>query len=98
MKVNPGRRQVLLKASGMAAIGVVGGCATATGINPAVPPAAKLLQDPKQTGSTAVGPGSVPPGPSPQVKPTYVARASEPADYSLADNLFWNDIMMEHAI
>ncbi|MGQ0751244.1 MAG: DUF2935 domain-containing protein [Betaproteobacteria bacterium] len=84
----------------MAVVGtVIGGCATATGINPAVPPAAKLIQDPKQTGPTAVGPGSTPPtGGNPEVKPTYVAQARDPVAYSMADNLFWNDIMMEHAM
>ncbi|HJR20463.1 MAG TPA: DUF2935 domain-containing protein, partial [Dongiaceae bacterium] len=31
-------------------------------------------------------------------KPTYVALASDPVAYSIADNLFWNDILMEHAL
>src|SRR5215208_5979215 len=30
-------------------------------------------------------------------KQVYVATARDPAAYSSADNLFWNDIMMEHA-
>src|SRR5688572_16153918 len=94
---DPTRRQ-LLKAGGLAvAGGMIGGCATATGINPAVPPAAKLIQDPKQTGSASVGPGSVPSG-APHPKPTFVARDRDPVAYSVADNLFWNDIMMEHAM
>jgi hypothetical protein len=98
MKTNMTRRDIL-KAGGLVLLGnVVSGCATETGINPAVPPAAKLIQDPAQTTPTAVSPGSVPPGPRPEVKPTYVAEARDPVAFSLADNLFWNDIMMEHAI
>jgi hypothetical protein len=31
-------------------------------------------------------------------KPTYVAERFDPVAYSRADNLFWNDIMMEHAL
>lgn len=31
-------------------------------------------------------------------KPTSTPKADNPAAYSIADNLFWNDIMMEHAI
>jgi len=92
-------RRGLLKIGGAAMLGgVVGGCTTATGINPAVPPAAKLIQDPSQTSPTLVGPGTIPPGPSPEVKPTYVAQSRDPVAYSVADNLFWNDIMMEHAM
>jgi hypothetical protein len=98
LEANITRRDVL-KAAGLAFVGgAVGGCATATDINPAIPPAAKLIQSPAQTTPTAVSPGSVPPGPDPQVKPTYVAQARDPVAFSLADNLFWNDIMMEHAI
>ena len=98
MKANGTRREVL-RAGGLVILSsAVSGCATATGINPAVPPAAKLIQDPAQTTPTAVSPGSVPPGPRPEVKPTYVAQARDPVAFSLADNLFWNDIMMEHAL
>jgi hypothetical protein len=32
------------------------------------------------------------------VKPTFIAQQHTPAGHSLADNLFWNDIMMEHAL
>jgi hypothetical protein len=61
MKTNVTRRDVL-KAGGLVVIGqVVSGCATATGINPAIPPAANLIQDPAQTTPTAVSPGTVPP-------------------------------------
>jgi hypothetical protein len=92
-------RRNVLKAGGVAIFGgVVGGCATATGINPVVPPAAKLIQDPAQTNSTPVGPGTLPPGIDPKIKPTYVAQSRDPVAYSIADNLFWNDIMMEHAL
>jgi len=30
-------------------------------------------------------------------KQVYVAQGRDPVAYSIADNLFWNDIMMEHA-
>lgn len=99
MYENSESRRALLKAAGVAVVGgVLAGCATATGINPAVPVAAKIIQDPSQTDPTPVGPASVPPGADPQVKPTYVAQAMDPVAYSIADNLFWNDIMMEHAL
>lgn len=35
---------------------------------------------------------------STRTKPTYVAEAETPFAHSLADNLFWGDIMMEHAM
>jgi hypothetical protein len=38
------------------------------------------------------------PPPQPAAKPTYVAQARDPVAYSIADNLFWNDILMEHAL
>lgn len=92
-------RRGMLKASGAVAIGgILGGCATATGINPVIPPAAKLIQDPSQTNTTPVGPGTMPPGQAPDVKPTYVAHAKDPVAFAIADNLFWNDIMMEHSM
>jgi hypothetical protein len=37
-------------------------------------------------------------GVEPEDKPTFVADARDPVAYSRADNLFWNDIMMEHAV
>ena len=94
-----GRRDVL-KVGGVVLLGgVVGGCATATEINPLVPPVAKLVEDTAQTRPTPAEPGA-PAGPNlPTLeKPTYVPKASDPFDNSLADNLFWNDIMMEHAM
>jgi hypothetical protein len=70
-----------------------------TGINPAVPPLAKVIQDPKQTQPTVASPGaSMPHGVAPEDKPTFVPEARDPVSYSVADNLFWNDIMMEHAM
>src|SRR5687767_3371659 len=100
LEISFNRRRVL-KAGGVLAIGgVVGGCATATGINPAVPPLAKVIQDSSQTRSTAAGAGASMPmsGVEPEDKPTFVAEARDPVAYSRADNLFWNDIMMEHVI
>ena len=99
MDANVTRRDVL-KAGGLLMLGsAVGGCATATEINPLIPPVAKLIEDSAQTRPTPAEPGA-PAGPNVPTleKPTYVARASEPFDHSLADNLFWNDIMMEHAM
>ncbi len=79
--------------------GLLGGCATATGINPIVPPAAKVIQDPGQVTATPATAGSAPGTElDPREKPTYVAKAQDPLSYSVADNLFWNDIMMEHAM
>lgn len=37
-------------------------------------------------------------GVEPEDKPTFVADARDPIAYSRADNLFWNDIMMEHVM
>jgi hypothetical protein len=93
------RRDILKAGSALALGAVVGGCATATQVNPAVPVLAKVVQDSEQTRPTPADP-NVTTGPStpPENMPTYVPRAKDPFDYSLADNLFWNDIMMEHAM
>src|SRR5215217_8803993 len=47
----------------------------------------------------AASPATDPPGMGCRAveKQVYVAQASDPVAYSIADNLFWNDIMMEHA-
>lgn len=42
-----------------------------------------------QAGATAKNGGT---------KPVYVAQADDPVSFSVADNLFWNDIFMEHAV
>jgi hypothetical protein len=100
MDVDSTRRD-LLKVGGLALMGgVVGGCATATGINPAVPPLAKVIQDSSQVRTTAAAAGASVPlsGVEPEDKPTYVAEARDPVAYSRADNLFWNDQLMEHVI
>lgn len=93
-------RRGLLKAGGLAALGgVVGGCATATGINPALPLAAKVVQDSSQTAATPASTGAtLSKDTDPKDKPTYVPQSDDPVAYSLADNLFWNDVMMEHAM
>ena len=99
MSVEITRRDVL-KAGGLIVLGgAVGGCATATGINPVVPPAAKLLQGSDQVQTTAAETGAAA-GASvaPREKPTWTPKAEDPFAYALADNLFWNDIMMEHAL
>src|SRR5688572_24282449 len=93
-------RRDALKAGGLLILGgAVGGCATATEINPLIPPVAKLVDDSAQTRPTPAQPGAtIGPGTPTMEKPTFVAKATDPFDYSLADNLFWNDIMMEHAM
>jgi hypothetical protein len=94
------KRRDVLKAGGLIVVGgAFGGCATATGINPAIPPAAKVLQDASQVRTTSAAAGaSMPLEGEPEDKPTYVAEGADPLSFSRADNLFWNDIMMEHAL
>ena len=82
-------RRVLLKSGAAAAVGgAMVGCAT----------------EPRPVAAVAPAPTTVvlgaPPGakPDPRAKPTPVAHAMDPLAYSIADNLFWNDIMMEHAM
>jgi hypothetical protein len=95
-------RRDVLRVGGVAlGASFLGGCQTATGINPAVPPAAKIVQDRQQTQPTAVSGTSQPPvarSGDPKEKQTYVAQGRDPLAYSVADNLFWNDILMEHAL
>lgn len=100
MAIDLNRRDVL-KIGGLVVVGgVVGGCRTATGLNPAVPPLAKVVQDSSQLRTTSASAGASMPlsGVEPEDKPTFVPEARDPVAYSRADNLFWNDIMMEHAI
>lgn len=100
MDVDTARRD-LLKIGGLTVLGgVVGGCATATGINPAVPPLAKVIQDSSQTRTTAAAAGASVPlsGVEPEDKPTFVPDVRDPVAYSRADNLFWNDQLMEHVM
>lgn len=94
------RRRDLLRAGGaLAGVAVVTGCQTSTGINPAVPPAARLIQGEGQVTATPVEPGAqIAQAREPIEKPTYIANRRDPVAYSVADNLFWNDIMMEHAL
>jgi hypothetical protein len=92
-------RRGILKVGGLAAAGSLAGCATATGINPLIPPVSKVVQDPGQVQSTAAVMGAPPASEfSTRDKPTYVAQTNDPLGFSVADNLFWNDIMMEHAM
>ena len=93
------RRREVLKAAGALGLGALAaGCATASGINPAVPALAKAVQDAGQVTPTSAAVGaSMPLHGKPEEKPTYVAQANDPLSHSIADNLFWNDIMMEHA-
>lgn len=97
--MNTSRRDVLKTGGLMTLSGALAGCATATGINPVVPPVAKVIQDPAQTQPTGAAMGAPPTSAfSPREKPTYVPQTNDPLGYSMADNLFWNDIMMEHAM
>lgn len=93
-------RRDLLKASGaIAGIATLAGCETATGINPAIPPAASVIQDDRQTQPRGASSFTPAPGGQESIdKLTYVADARDPVAYSIADNLFWNDILMEHAL
>jgi hypothetical protein len=92
-------RRSILKIGSAGAAAVLGGCATATGINPLIPPVAKVVQDPAQVRATAAVMGAAPGTQfNPREKPTYVAQTNDPLGHSIADNLFWNDIMMEHAM
>jgi hypothetical protein len=97
--MNTSRRNIL-KAGGLVTVsGAVAGCATATGINPIVPPLAKVVQDSSQTRPTAATMGAAPATQfDARQKPTYVPQSNDPLAYSIADNLFWNDIMMEHSM
>lgn len=47
-------RRGLLKAGGLAAVSGLAGCASATGINPLIPPVAKVTQDPRADTSEPV--------------------------------------------
>jgi hypothetical protein len=92
-------RRTLLKLGGVPAAVGLAGCATATGINPVVPPVAKVIQDPDQVRATPATSGSPPTTQfGAREKPTYVPQSNDPLSYSIADNLFWSDIMMEHAM
>src|SRR5688572_9346104 len=98
-------RRTILKASGALALTGVTGCAALKGAtNPpnghrvtpvSAPPGPITLNTGQNTVRVATA-GSVMPA-RPADKPTYVPEAREPVAYSRAENLFWNDIMMEHA-
>jgi hypothetical protein len=94
------RREVLKAGGALVVGGALAGCTTATGVNRAVPPLAKALQDSSQVRTTSAAAGASMPlsGVEPEDKPTFVAEARDPVAYSRADNLFWNDVMMEHAM
>lgn len=91
-----GRRDALKAGAAVMLGGAAGGCATATGILPVVPPAAKVVQDTSQVVTTPATLGVVMPQKA-EDKPTFVAASRDPVAYSRADNLFWNDVLMEHA-
>jgi hypothetical protein len=81
-------RRELLKAGGLAAVTGVAGCATA--VQP-------VVQIPAPASVTVMG--AAPAARSnPREKQTFVAQTNDPLGHSIADNMFWNDIMMEHAM
>lgn len=72
-------RRSLLKASSIAAVSGLSGCATATGINPLIPPVGRITRDPKLVTPTAAVMGAAPSSQfSPRDKPTYVAQSNTP--------------------
>jgi hypothetical protein len=84
-------RRNVLKAGGLAAVSGLAGCATANLQPVAVVPAT--------VPATVTVMGAAPAMPlNPREKPTFVAQTNDPFGHSVADNMFWNDIMMEHAM
>ena len=76
MAIDTTRRDVI-KAGGLIVAGAaLGGCATATRVNLAVPPLAKVVQDSSQTRATSAAAGASMPlsGVEPEDKPTFVAQ------------------------
>ena len=94
----PGRldRRTLLRAGATGLVGGLVGACSSTGVDPIVPVGAALLGEPRHTMPT---PAQFHFAPVADVmdKPTVVAQSRDPLGYSIADNLFWNDILMEHA-
>lgn len=99
-------RRTILKAGGMLAMaGATGGCAALKGAtNPAngnggipvsAPPGPIALNTGQNTIRLASAGSTMPARPG--EKPTFVAEARDPVADSRAENLFWNDILMEHA-
>jgi hypothetical protein len=96
------RRKLMLTSGATVAVAALAGCSSdpyrpRLGYNP--PPPTRLASADPAFG-TPVGAAPIPPPPAPNVveKPVYVAERPDPIGYSIADNLFWNDIMMEHAM
>jgi hypothetical protein len=87
---------VLLLAAGAtdgeAATGIIKGDSSA----PVSAPPGKLALSTGQSTIRVASAGSVMPQ-RPAEKPTFVPEARDPVAYSRAENLFWNDILMEHA-
>jgi hypothetical protein len=103
--MNIERREILKTGGVIAVAGMTGGCAALKGaVEPAngnggmrvsAPPGPIALN----TGQDRIrlaSAGSVMPARFAE-KPTFVAETRDPVAYSRAENLFWNDILMEHA-
>ena len=95
------RRKVVLASGATVAVAALAGCASEPYYRPRFasgpPPVRVASADPDFV--APVGARPIPPPPAPGAeKPTYVAERFDPVAYSIADNLFWNDIMMEHAL
>lgn len=84
-------RRGLLKVGGLAAVSGLAGCASAVDVRP-------VAQVPAPSLVTTVMAAPPAPKADPRGKPTPVAQTNDPLGHSIADNLFWNDIMMEHAM
>jgi hypothetical protein len=79
-------------ADGQAATGIIKGDSNA----PVSAPPGKLALNTGQNTIRLASAGTVMPS-RPAEKPTFVAEARDPVSFSRAENLFWNDILMEHA-
>ena len=95
------RRKLVLTSGATVAVAALAGC-TSDPYGPRYafgrPPPTRLASaDPEFLAPVGARPIPPPPGASVVEKPTYVAERFDPIAYSIADNLFWNDIMMEHA-
>jgi hypothetical protein len=97
------RRTLMLTSGATVAVAALAGC-TSDPYRPrygfAAPPPPVRLASADPAFIAPVGEGPLPPPPAANAieKPTYVAQRFDPIAYSIADNLFWNDIMMEHAM
>jgi hypothetical protein len=96
------RRRLMLTSGATVAAATLAGCAgdpyrPRFGIAASPPPPTRLASSDPRFLAPGAGARAIPPGNTGD-KPVYVADRVDPVSYSIADNLFWNDIMMEHAM